>query len=1166
MNELIRKDIEARDRIINDTASSFFVEAGAGSGKTTVLVKRMVGMVETGIDVSKISAITFTKAAAGEFYSRFQDALLKRSKAETKSDFVQEPGELGNPSDESRARCRKALANIDLCFMGTIDSFCNMILSEHPAEAGVPSNARVLSDAEMDALYRREYSRIQNGRHGQELKSMNHAFRSLYKNPNEVFLKTLRMMMERRNAEFACPSVQAGEIDDLFREDRTGVQDLVQQLLAHPESAYEGNDKSRKAWGSLEENSNVLLDSWEGRLWEVIPALQSVKEIRVIPEFDPDQLGRYGHVYFTEHISKGKVGWYEIGEDEIPKLIHKLKDYQYSLTIGFITKCIPVIAEELKAEGGLSFFDYMLYLRDMLKKDAVSGGKLIRHIYERHSYYLIDEFQDTNPIQAEIFFYLTAENPSKDWRKCVPHPGSIFIVGDPKQSIYRFRNADVSSYLHVKELFCPPVGEVLYLSRNFRSTQHMNRWFNRVFKELLSEDTINQSRFEEIPLDEGAGSLSEVVTGAEGKTSVVSEKLFGGVYTYKSVNDSKAPLEDTDPFMTAKVIRNLVYHPDILIKEKNDKAPREIRYGDIMLITPGKTKLHTYTAMFSFYRIPFRVEGKIIFRDCPALKALTAVYLAATFPNESRYLYGALTSAVYSLTEAELLRLKGQGLVLSVFSENIKIPASERVKDILQELRSLYFSATDLSAAGLFSLILEKYDIFRITGTANLEYVYYALELLRAAETSGEASSPEEGARFLENLLNDDNAAERCVSLTRNQDRVHIANLHKVKGLEAPVVILAANPRTIKKPEIRVEQTDNGAKGWVFRVKNGFFGCHTETALYPDEEAEEESSLQAEQDRLLYVAATRARRALIIGDMCTLKGAQAKQSPWQFFVDRSDGELFNTINDQAPYDSAVSEISAVDLYENRKVVDLSDPKIRVQSFGVLRPSQVKTKALTDSEDEFEDVSDADTVRTDQRKRNPALIGTIVHRLMEMLVSSKNTVDLEQAIQEIALDYEAEDSYYTDILRRVGEAIRSGGFPQETFVPQDILTELLSADEVHCEMPFCYREPVKADPHGDDTVISESFRKDVGSESTAGDANTADASAVSAAEIQKALVWHGIMDVVYKKNGSWHIIDYKTNADPDDLDEKYRAQMTAYKAAFRVMTGEEADARVYHINV
>lgn len=1105
MNDLIQKDLTARDRIVSDIASNFFVEAGAGSGKTTVLVKRMVAMVESGIDVSRICAITFTKAAAGEFYSRFQKALIERSTAETKGGAARAPGELGDLTDETRKRCRDALTNIDLCFMGTIDSFCNMVLSEHPAEAGVPSNARVLTDDEMAALYRREYSRIQNGQYGAELQQMNRTFRSLHSKPDDVLLKTLKMLMEHRNAEFEFPELPAGVPDEVFSAERAELQSLIKALLAHPEYAYDGkSQENEKAWAALLESGEQLFDSWNESIPEIIRVLGSIKNLRLLPQYEPSRLGPYGSAYFTAHIAWKKVSWYAFDPEAFSAVLNRLKDYQYSLTMNFISRCVKRISDELKKEGALSFFDYMLYLRDMLKRDAAGEGRLIRHFYARHSFFLIDEFQDTNPMQAEIFFYLTAKTPCAEWRKCVPQPGSLFIVGDPKQSIYRFRSADVASYLSVKELFCGDVGEVLYLSRNFRSTWGMNAWFNRVFRELLPENTPDQSRFEPIPLPEEKPE---------------PDGCFGGVWTYACGNGPSTPPEETAPYRVLEIVRSLVRNPARRIKGKGDSEPREIRYGDFMLITYGKGKLAQYTSLFSAYRIPFRVEGKVVFRECPALCSLVNVYKAVTMPNESRYLYGALTDPLYRMSEKELLRLKGQGLVLSVFSENEKLDEAEPIRKALAELKELYFRSLEMTPAALFSLLLEQYELFRIAGTDNLEYVYFALELLRSAESAGEILSPQDGAVYLENLITDESAAERCIMLGRKQDCIHIANLHKVKGLEAPIVILAAQKKTKIDPEIRIEQTSEGARGWVFQVKDS----HVSASSYAAQLEAEKGSLIAEKDRLLYVAATRAANALIVGDIRKTGGERSSDNSWLFFAERSDGNFFEQPGGGSLYDPPSETRQASELYEQNPALDLSAPGPKAAGFAILRPSMIKTKALTASEDELDD-EEAENVRTDRRKRNPALIGTIVHRLMEMLVSSGNKIDLDKAVQEIAWDYEAEDAYYTDILKSVGKTVRNGGFPQETDVPQDILRELLSAEEVHCEVPFCYQEP--------------------------GTAN----------------LWHGVMDVLYKKDGRWHIVDYKTNADPSDLDEKYQEQMKAYVSAFREMTGEEADARVYHVEV
>ena len=126
------------------------------------------------------------------------------------------------------------------------------------------------------------------------------------------------------------------------------------------------------------------------------------------------------------------------------------------------------------------------------------------------------------------------------------------------------------------------------------------------------------------------------------------------------------------------------------------------------------------------------------------------------------------------------------------------------------------------------------------------------------------------------------------------------------------------------------------------------------------------------------------------------------------------------------------------------------------------------------------------------------------------------------MREITSEYEAEGEEYRQLLLQVGKTVQNGGFPQVTESPQDILATLLTADEVYCEVPFCR----KAD--GD--------------------------------------IWHGIMDVVYRIGEQWFILDYKTNADAQDLDVKYQQQLDAYVEGFRDLTGHTAKPLVYHIDV
>lgn len=201
---------------------------------------------------------------------------------------------------------------------------------------------------------------------------------------------------------------------------------------------------------------------------------------------------------------------------------------------------------------------------------------------------------------------------------------------------------------------------------------------------------------------------------------------------------------------------------------------------------------------------------------------------------------------------------------------------------------------------------------------------------------------------------------------------------------------------------------------------------------------------------------------------------------------------------------------------------LNDRTSEAKSYEIVRPSKTAVKSKIAADEEYDEET-SDLLRDARRKKNPALTGTLIHKLMESLVSSKNTADLSGLIREICDDYQVTDPYYAGVLKQVGETIRSGGYPQTGSLPRDILAELLSAEEVHCELPFCY----------------------------AGEENQ---------------IIHGVIDAAYRKNGAWHIIDYKTNEDGDALDVQYEAQLASYVSAFKVITGEDADAAVYHIDV
>ncbi len=1161
ISELMKQDTDSRESIVLDTSTNFFVEAGAGSGKTTMLVRRMVAMVEAGIDVSKICAITFTKAAAGEFYDRFQKMLAERSTAPSKENFERKPGELSNPTDVTRKRCLDALQNIDLCFMGTIDSFCNMVLSEHPAEAGVPSDAKVISDDDIENILIREYSNILKGEYGPELRQEGHVFDTLNgTDAIKAFVTGVTKIMDIRHTDIVLPECEKS-LDDVINGEKALLLETLNVIGKSPDARPTKEDQScKKAWDNIEEYVEELNGDWEDKLSNIRYSIRDVKPLRVTCEWWANNSGRPGiHEELIEaHETKaGKITYYCLSSKWFDELMDKINTYKSSRCIAFLCSATRIIADNCRKTGNLTFFDYLLYLRDMLKKDAEGDGKLIKHIYDRHSYFLIDEFQDTNPMQAEVFFYLTAKKPVMDWRKCIPKPGSLFIVGDPKQSIYRFRNADVASFLKVKGLFIGDVGRVLYLTRNFRSTYKLRERFNSTFSAMLPVETPEQSKFEPIPLED----------------KPTNDSAFSGVYYYDACVDSKAPAELQDANVVAKMIGQLVGNPQYLIPRKKgeDVVKEMLTYSDFMLITPYKPELSGFMKAFYEAGIPFYVEGQTLFADCPALVEIVKIFDAVANPGNKHYLFKALTGKVFGLHRSRIAKCcqmtseiakdadspKQVRFNLSIYANNEVFSAengfedAETLRNALSELKDLAFEGSKMSPAALFYKIMNELPVFSKTGADNLEYVWFALELLRSAELDGGVTSLRDGAAFLNDLVNSDSNIERCISLKSENNRVHLANLHKVKGLEAPVVILAWPKKTDHEPERRTVYNEQEPKSWIFRIsrprEKGNYNSTPffVTNSFEDEKQKESINNIAENNRLLYVAATRAKNAVLVCRRLKADGSLEDGNPWKPFVDAAEDDFANLPagTPEAPVARECAEIEKV--YENP--VKYREGKLTGEaskaSFKIALPSKTKIKAKSAEEEHEEDLQHGTTTenaastengapkeKTGNGRKDAAIIGTMVHRVMEVLVSSGNRAEAHALVNDTVAEFgypcpEKSEEYKT-MLRDVIKIMQNGGHPQTNGLPQDILHELLSADEAYCEVPFCYKE------HGE-----------------AGD-----------------IIWNGVMDVIYRKDGLWHIVDYKTNAEGTDLDRKYKGQLDAYIKAFKATTGQDADAKTYHIDI
>ena len=1122
-------DSEARKLIISDIDSNIFVEAGAGSGKTTMLVERMVAMVEKGLEVEKICTITFTKAAANEFYERFQKRLIERSKVP--DDFSGSDHELPKPTEETAQRCRKALENIDLCFMGTIDSFCNMILSEHPTEANIPSDAKLIDEEEEKELYKQLYIEVREGKYGKDLKERASHFSSLFWNPEETFAKLIKEVMDRRNAKFEFND-QADVNPYLFlKEDREiiiKVLDRFNQNISKVSNSL-GYGDNRDPMEVYADASRTLHRGWHYNYTGIQRALKDISNMSC--EGTPDELGFTDERFVRENAGKTVLNIAD--EESKDALIPKLREYKYYKTLSFLVVCIPYLEEEMRQNGKFTYFDYLFYLRNMLQDDADNNeGKLISYIYNRHSYFMIDEFQDTNPMQAEVFFHLAAENPNEsNWRRCKPRPGSLFIVGDPKQSIYRFRSADVSSYIQIRELFKNGIGKVVNLVNNFRSKNVVKNYFNNVFEDLMPEDTRDQSAYQDI----------ENITSAE------QTGEFEGIYTYETYyGKALAEHPEMNDFdQLASIIKTLVNNPDCQIIEKDRSKDnygqlRNITFKDFMIIFASKKPIAGCIAKFNKEEIPIRVEGKVLFEECRALKEITNIYKAVTSTQDVISLIAVLYGPVFGFNENDLTKYKTEGN--SIKLDFSKEHLSDGVDGAIGKLTATAREIATFTPSSLFEKIIDDYRIYEFVPSDGMEVVYYTLELIRGEEQSGSIITYEDAVSYLENLLSGESGLERCLSLKEEEDAVHVANLHKVKGLEAPIVILGQAWSPQLKPTIRIENTEDD-KGTA--VTNGYIIAISEmsdsgvpysiidTTQFEQQSNDEKESLAKENDRLIYVAATRARNVLIINDGKKANGKggfRASPNKWKPLKEQLSGGSKKKDTDEHKITEAVGEnpyykkeehgkADPVALYEEAKPTEIS----KETTYTKASPSTLKTASKI-SEDPFE----AEGKEEIKDETYSTLIGTMVHRLMEMIIMSKDSAVKQDLVNNILSEYLIADmeeykETFREKLNSVYDVMHNGGFPQINGATQDILPEVLDAEEVYSEVPFTYREG--------------------------------------------GIIWNGIIDLIYRKNDKLHIVDWKTNRSDEGLAEHYKEQLDAYNKATSQITGEEAeDALIYHINI
>ena len=810
-------DQAARERITGALDANLGVEAGAGTGKTTVLVERVTNVLASDkATVDGLVVITFTEKAAAELSTRVRDALEARAR---------------RVAGAERERVLTAARDLYRCHIETIHSFATSLLRERPVEAGIDPLFEVVDGLAGSLSFDAAYEAFQDELLSTRRPALDRALR------RGLGLAELREACELLNQyrylrPLTIPRHGDGELVTHLREFRR-IADELRALLIKCEP---GDD------AAVDIVAEVI--EWTDDLEAV--GTEAEQEFQLL----------YRERAYTNKQRGSQANWGADGKQRLKDLQQDYRDAHEAAREGLRTDALLSLLPEIerfvdsyeiqrRKAGEPDFDDLLFWARDLLRASKPARDYFRR----RYKVVLIDEFQDTDPVQAELAMLLTSDQePDGDWRGLRPARSRLSVVGDPKQSIYRFRRADIAVYDQVRSNALRGGHE--QIATNFRSNPQLLTALNHAFDTILQQQPGVQPGNVRLDAPPGAPAarrppISLVLGEVEGKADERREQ---------------------EAFAIAAMLHT-AHHDAWEIRDRRDHDHwRACRWGDMAVLMPARTGIELYEDALAEAGVPYRHEGSRDFYQRQEVRDLIWVLAAVDDPTDRLALLGALRSSAFAINDEDLVRHRAEAGSLS-YRSKAQGP-STAVNEALAELADLHRMRTRFSLAETVRRVVERTRLveFALTrpdgdqGAANLLAIVDQARLFAAAGGGGLRPF----VRHLRNSVEQDQIEIEATVAEDTDDVVRIMTIHGAKGLEYPIVALAnlaAENRNHAQPVAREDESF-----LHFRIGAGSIGRtgHFKTPGYDDAWEQEKHHVGAERQRLLYVAATRARDHLIV--------------------------------------------------------------------------------------------------------------------------------------------------------------------------------------------------------------------------------------------------------------------------------------------------------------
>lgn len=852
-------DQRARARVESDTAATLFVEAGAGTGKTYALVQRLGALLLTdSVPIEQIAAITFTEKAAAELRDRLRVFLV-----DARAD--------GDP------RADHALAGLDTAAIGTLHSFALRLLSENPLEAGIPPRVTAQQDtaeaAAVEELWR-DCAALLFGSGREDVMGgllvgavddlldagvSTRAFREL--------VEALHRDWDRLpTAPLHIPHLVGGALPPT--PDLSEVTAAMGSILAWRDSCQDEADKLLAKLGEHEawlENLTASLDDPS--------ATPTWVELLAAP-VGPGNAGRA-----AAWGDKATVDAIKTEIKALPALCTSALEAHWRPRIAVVLDALtPVVRDHAAARrrhGTLQFHDQLVLARELLRDEAVRA-----RVRQRYTRILIDEFQDTDPIQLDLAELLTGAQAGD-----AAETGRLFTVGDPKQSIYRFRRADISTYLRARTGRGGAGVEIERLSTNFRCSRAVLDWVNTVFTEVLTEAEGVQPEYRALE----AAPNRPAHDPTHGPEPFVFRGEDASDHCPPDATDDQRRhwTEATD---VARVIATAIREGWTHETKDGDQTP--VTLGDIAILLPSRGSLPMLETSLDHAGIDYRAEASSIVYGTPEIRdLLLAVRAIATTADEAS-LVGALRSPLFGCGDDDLLRWRAGG---GTWALGAKTPDQLEDSPVAEGMRYLAALSRGTRRPGeILERLVEERLVFESVAESprrrdlwrRIRFVIeHAWQWEESADDPARADLRDYAAWALALTADDARVPEAAIPEI-GVDAVRITTIHASKGLEYPMVVLAGMSRGWPNSNERLLWT--GGDG-APRPAASFSRAVRDPDFAAAADRESEHSM-AERVRLLYVATTRAESRLAVSGHGYVMTKGSKPKPRKLW-----GSLFGSV-------------------------------------------------------------------------------------------------------------------------------------------------------------------------------------------------------------------------------------------------------------------------------